>query len=125
MSKDSDFLESLRIPAGDLIQCDGQELRKAKSFKRPWCKFDYERQLELARMARDPLIAVQAELYYLWYKLPKNDKSRPIELGSKVFKKMGFNPHDKFRALKHLENAGFIEIKWRKNQTPLVVVSHF
>jgi hypothetical protein len=89
MSKDSDFLESLRITPGDLIQCDGQELRKAKSFKRPWCKFDYERQLELARMARDPLIAVQAELYYLWYKLPKNDKSRPIELGSKVFKKWG------------------------------------
>ena len=101
---------------------DSKQPRKPK---RLWCKFDYENQLELARKIRVPTIAVQAELYRQWYKLPGNDKSRPIALGNKIFRKLGFSHHDKFRALKHLEEMGSIEIVKRDRQTPSVVVFHF
>ena len=122
------FLDSLRMPEQDVKAFFAERKaggRASKRTSRLWCKFDYENQLELARKLRVPAIAVQAELYRQWYKLPGNDKSRPIALGNKIFRKLGFSHHDKFRALKHLEEMGFIEIAKRDRQTPSVVVFHF
>jgi len=130
-ARDSFDLEGFRLPESLLPRPlketapNNQHPYKAKSPKRIWCKFDYENQLGLSRKSRDPLIAVQAELYRLWFKLPDNDKSRPLELDNTVFKRLGFNHHDKHRALKCLENVGFIEMKQRRNRTPLIVVLHF
>jgi hypothetical protein len=62
-------------------------IRNSKQPQKPkqlWCKFDYENQLGLARIFRVPVIALQAELYRLWFKLPNNEKSRSIELGNSV-----------------------------------------
>ena len=103
-------------------------IRNSKQPQKPkqlWCKFDYENQLGLARIFRVPVIALQAELYRLWFKLPNNEKYRPIELGNSVFRKLGFSHHDKFRALKHLEEMGWVKIANRNGQTPSVVVFHF
>jgi len=79
-----------------------------------WCKFDYNRQLELARQTRDPLVAVQAELFRLWFRLSQTDKSRSIELGNEVFAKLGFDRRQKCAALERLEKAGFVKVNWRK-----------
>ena len=122
------FLDSLRMPEQDVKAFFAERKaggRASKRTSRLWCKFDYENQLELARKLRVPAIAVQAELYRQWYKLPGNDKSRPIALGNKIFRKLGFSHHDKFRALKHLEEMGFIEFAKRDHQTPSVVIFHF
>ena len=88
-----------------------------------WCKFDYEGQLELARKSRIAGYAVQAELYRLWFK--NYDKTQPIALGNGVFKKLGFDRRRRIRALKDLENAGFVAVQWRKRKSPLVTVIRF
>ena len=95
----------------------------AKPKKPVWCKFDYTNQMKLAKESRNSLIAVQAELYRLWFKL--NDKTRPIILRNKTFEKLGFHPSDKIRALKMLERAGFVRVEWRQRKSALVTVLCF
>ena len=116
-----DFLESLRIPPEEMpAPSDGRKSREPKSHRRLWFKVDYETQLELANATRDPMIAVLVELPRLRYKLPKHDKSRPVELSMDMFDRLGFDRHQRCRVLKLLEQAGFIKVEWRKNLAPLV-----
>jgi hypothetical protein len=85
-----------------------------------WVAFHYVGQLELARQTRNALMAVQAELFRLHYEAW--DKSKPIKFSNHVLRELGFNRHDKIRALKILETAGWIRIKWRERKSPLVTL---
>jgi hypothetical protein len=84
-------------------------------------QYPYNAQLKLAKDARNCLIAVQAELYRLYFQ--NWDKTQPIELGNSVFRSLGFDNKQKKRALEALEAAKHIKIQWRGNQSPLIVLT--
>jgi hypothetical protein len=85
-----------------------------------WVAFRYKHQIELAKQTRIPLLAVQAELFRLYFRAW--DKTAPIEFCNSTLRGLGFRAHDKIRALKILESAGWIAIKWRKRKSPLVTI---
>ena len=82
--------------------------------------FQYKEQLELARQTRNVLMAVMAELHRQWFKAW--DKKAAVVLGNITLQSLGFDHHNKIRALKALEAAGWISVRWRKCQSPLVTI---
>jgi hypothetical protein len=95
---------------------------KPKKLNEPlFVQYPYDAQLELAKHARNCLIAVQAELYRLYFQ--NWDKTKPIELGNSVFRSLGFDNKQKKRALEALEAAKHIKIQWRKNESPLIFLT--
>jgi hypothetical protein len=89
-----------------------------KANEPPFVQFFYENQLELADRIRNCLMAVQAEIYHLYFK--SWDKTQPIELGNKVLQSLRFDNKQKKKALEDLESVGWIKVEWRKNQSPLI-----
>ena len=85
-----------------------------------WIAFRYKDQLELARQTRNALLAVQAELFRLHFQ--NWNKGKSIEVGTSTLRELGFSHHDKIRALKALESAGWIAVEWRKRKSPLVIL---
>jgi hypothetical protein len=95
-----------------------RERKKAKTAGH-FVAFSYEKELTLAKVTRNCLIAVQAELYHLHWK--NWDKSKPIALGNSVIiQSLGFSNKQKRIALEDLENAGWIQVEWREKRSPLV-----
>jgi hypothetical protein len=84
-------------------------------------QYPYDSQLKLAKHARNCLIAVQAELYRLYFQ--NWDKTQPIELGNAVFRSLGFDNKQKKKALEALEAAKHVKIQWRGNQSPLITLT--
>jgi hypothetical protein len=84
-------------------------------------QYFYEQQLRLADRTRNCLMAVQAVVYHLHFK--NWDKNQPIELNNKVLNSLGFDNKQKKKALEALENAGWIKVQWRKNQSPLIALA--
>jgi hypothetical protein len=94
--------------------------KSRKANEPPFVQFFYAKQLELANRTRNCLMAVQAEIFHLYFKQWK--KTEPIELGNKVLQSLGFDNKQKKKALEDLESAGWIEIEWRKNRSPLITL---
>jgi hypothetical protein len=84
-------------------------------------QYPYDTQMTLAKQTRNCLIAVQAELYRLFFQ--NWHKNQPIELGNSVFRSLGFDNKQKKRALEALETAKHIKVQWRENQSPLIVLT--
>ncbi len=103
------------------LEKNGKEIGRTTSSQHIWCAFKYQQQLKLAQETRCAVIAVQAELYRLWFKAYER-RAKPIALGNQVFKSLGFSHHDKKRALEILEAIGSIKVEWRGRQTPLVTI---
>jgi hypothetical protein len=94
--------------------------RRSKRKKTEWVAFPYNRVLELARVSRDPLLAALAELHHLQFRSWEKDK--PLKFPSTVFYQLGFSRHAKIRALKALEKAGWVSVKWFKRKSPIVEI---
>jgi hypothetical protein len=102
------------VPKGD-----ASYLRPENKCK--WVQYHYEEQLELSKVCRNVLLAVQAELYRLHFR--SFDRAKPVVLGNSVILALGFHRTDKVRALKELEKAGWITVQWRQRQSPLVTIT--
>jgi hypothetical protein len=85
-----------------------------------WVAFRYEKIMGLAHKTRNPLLAVLAELHWLYFRAW--DKEKPIELNNCTLRKLGFTHHNKKRILKILEEDGWISIEWRTRKSPLVTI---
>ena len=120
-------IENLRMSPEEMTELKAAATASRKESPRQtkplWCKFDYNRQIELARQSRNAIIAVQTELYRLRFKA--YDKAKPIPVGNQFLKSLGISHHAKIWALKKLEKVGIIEVDWRKNRTPLVTIIGF
>jgi hypothetical protein len=90
---------------------DHQNRKKYK-----WTQYDYREQLELAKLTRNALLAVLAELHRLHF--IAWGKKAPIRFGTSVLRSLGFSRHDKIRALRTLEKAGWITVQWHKCKSP-------
>jgi hypothetical protein len=119
------FLEGLRKRGWSEERLE--QIRTGKAFsaeqsrkKCKWVICDYQKQLELAKQTRNALLAVQAELHRLYF--DAWDKKAPIVFGSGVLRSLGFNHHDKIRALRALEKAGWITVQWHKRKSPQVTI---
>jgi hypothetical protein len=115
--------ENLKIPDELLAQVwarksEASSHSRRKQTRRLFCRLDYEEQLRLAKILRWPGLAVQAELYRLWFKA--YDKTKPVELSNTVLQNLGFARSTKNQTLRRLEKAGWIKVEWRKNKSPLV-----
>jgi len=110
------------IRAGQIgLEKNGSGVGRTNSSKHIWCAFKYQQQLKLAQETRCAVIAVQAELYRLWFKAYER-RVAPIPLGNQIFASLGFDRHAKIHALKILETIGSIKVQWRGQQTPLVTI---
>ena len=76
--------------------------------------------MELAKLTRNALLAVLAELHRLHF-LAWNKKA-PIKFGSSVLRSLGFSHNEKIRSLQALERAGWITVQWHKRESPLITV---
>ena len=115
--KTSNFPRTDRGKSADPIK-----VTKPKRANEPlFVQYPYNAQLELAKHARNCLIAVQAELYRLYFQ--SWDKTQPIELGNSVFRSLGFDNKQKKKALEALEAAKHVKIQWRENQSPLITLT--
>jgi hypothetical protein len=109
--------------SGNKIPMVIQEIRlpiRQSRKKYKWTQYDYQRQLELAKLARDVLLAVLAELHRLHFQAW--DKKTPIRFGNSVLRSLGFDHHAKIRALQILEKAGWITVQWDKRKSPLITI---
>ena len=88
--------------------------------KYKWTRYDYRDQLELAKLTRNALLAVLAELHRLYF-LAWNKKAS-IKFGSSALRSLGFSHHEKIRALQALEKAGWITVQWHKCRAPLIII---
>jgi hypothetical protein len=98
----------------------GQLLDRQSRKKYKWTRYEYQEQLELAKLTRDALLAVLAELHRLHF-LAWNKKA-PIKFGNSVLRFLGFNHHDKIRALQALEKAGWITVQWHRRKCPQITI---
>lgn len=80
-----------------------------------WVAFNYKKQMELAREAHNPLLAVQAELYRLQFKSWNKRKSLLFNCSRLEFSRWAV-----MRALKLLQKQGWISIDSEKGQCPRV-----
>ena len=96
------------------------DTKPASSVKCQWVAFRYLDQLELARQTRNALLAVQAELHRMHFRAW--DKKAPIAFGNSTLRGLGFSHHEKTRALKALETAGWITVQWHGKKTPRVTI---
>ena len=102
-SNSADFVEASAIP-------------RIKTSKTSWWdKAYYGPSLEIASHARNALLAVVAIIR-------SRNKGEPFVFGNITMKELGFRREDKIRALKELEATGFVKVKWRNRQSPLVTV---
>jgi DNA-binding MarR family transcriptional regulator len=92
--------------------------RSRKKYK--WTRYEYQEQLELAKLTRNALLAVLAELHRLHFLAW--DKKAPIEFSSSVLRSLGFSHHDKIRALQSLEKAGWITVQRHKRKSPMITI---
>jgi hypothetical protein len=116
--------ESIELSAEQIAQTQPIPTKTTKPKKLNqslFVQYPYNAQLELAKHARNCLIAVQAELYRLYFQ--NWDKTQPIELGNSIFRSLGFDNKQKKRALEALEAAKHIKIQWRKNESPLIFLT--
>ena len=97
--------------------------RPKKTDEGEWAAYRYSDQMNLAHVSRNALIAVQAELYHLWFKAI--NKTKPVAISNVTLKAFGFHHSDKVRALKALEKAGMITVQWRGNKSPLVTLKGY
>lgn len=102
------------IPRGEM------KLRRKEASKCRFVQFSYKEEMELARQSRDALLAVRAELYRLHFQAW--DKKAPIAFNNAALQGLGFSHHDKIRALKALEAAKWITVRWRVKRSPEVVI---
>jgi hypothetical protein len=121
------FNESLRLTPEQIAEFHKQapaakspDSARQKGTKYTWTSYSYEKQLDLAKSSRIPLLAVLAELHRLHFQA--RNKKAPIELGNSRLRTLGFSHHDKKRALHILERAGWITVKWNKLRTPQVTI---
>jgi hypothetical protein len=89
--------------------------------KYKWVQYNYQEQMKLAKLARNALLAVQAELHRLHFQAW--DKKAPIEFGNATLQSLGFSHHDKIRALQILEKAGWITVQWHKRRSPRITIT--
>jgi hypothetical protein len=94
--------------------------RLKKTDEGEWAVYRYTDQMNLARISRNALIAVQAELHHLWFKAL--NKTKPVALSNVALKAFGFHRSDKVRALRALEEAGMVTVQWRGKKSPLVTL---
>jgi hypothetical protein len=95
------FNESLRLAPEQIAEFHKQapaakspDSARQKGTKYTWTSYSYEKQLELAKSSRIPLLAVLAELHRLHFQA--RNKKAPI--------------------------AGWITVKWNKLRTPQVTI---
>lgn len=116
--------ENIELSAEQIAENQATPIKtpKPKKLKQPlFVQYPYDAQLNLAKQTRNCLIAVQAELSRLHFR--NWDKTQPIELGNAVFRSLGFDNKQKKKALEALETAKHIKVKWRENQSPLIVLT--
>jgi hypothetical protein len=94
--------------------------RRSQEKKYKWTRYEYQEQLELAKLTRNALLAVLAELHRLHFLAW--DKKAPIGFGTSILRSLGFNAHDKIRSLQALEKAGWITVQWYKRKSPDVTI---
>lgn len=87
----------------------------------PWDKAKLKECLEIAQLARDPLLAVMTIIRNK-HQHRKRPKGKPIKLGNDTMEELGFKPIAKIRALKKLEAWGFVKVEWRERKAPLITV---
>jgi hypothetical protein len=83
-----------------------------------WDKAYYDACLEIAKLARSPILAVVTVIRNRW----KRSKGQPFSFGNVTMSGMGFDDMAKARALKQLEVAGFIKVERRLKKSPLITV---
>jgi hypothetical protein len=121
-----EFDESLRLTpeqaekvlAEMQMKASSKVAARQESYK--WAAYNYRELLELAKQTRNILLAVLAELHRLHFQAWK--KKEPIEFGNSVIEPLGFNRHDKIRALRVLEKAGWISVQWHRRKLPKVTI---
>jgi len=84
-----------------------------------WDKADYEGSLELAKATGDALLAVLTILRHRWQ---QRGRSGPVVLGNVALKKLGFNRWAKDRALRRLEETGFIRVARKGGSSSKITV---
>jgi hypothetical protein len=97
------------------IPCSSKVVSGQNGAGRLWVAFNYKRQMELARGAHNPLLAVQAELYRLQFQ--SWNKRKPVVLNCST---LGFKRHAVMRALKVLQKQGWISVCSEKGKSPRV-----
>jgi hypothetical protein len=87
-----------------------------------WDPSYYEPSLELAKSARNALVAVMAILRKRAKYNQRFKGGSPVELGNGTLGALGFDKNAKNRALKQMEEAGLIKVTWRERKSPLVKI---
>jgi hypothetical protein len=85
--------------------------------KNQWVAFDYKEQMELAKTTRNVLLAVLAELSWLYFKAW--DRKKPIVFNISA---LGFSRRIVRKAIRDLEAVGWISVERRKNKAPRVTI---
>jgi hypothetical protein len=98
----------------------GQLSGRQSGKKYKWTRYEYQEQLKLAKLTRNALLAVLAELHRLHFLAW--DKKAPIKFGSSVLRSLGFSHHEKIRSLQALERAGWITVRWHKRKSALIAI---
>jgi len=88
--------------------------------KYKWTLYEYREQLKLAKQTRNALLAVLAELHRLYFQAW--NRKDPVKFGNSTLRSLGFNHHDKIRALQALKKAGWIAVKWHKRKSPQITI---
>jgi hypothetical protein len=91
----------------------------------PWkcgfVQFDYLAQLELARVSKNALLAVMAELYRIHYE--NRGVKKPFPFGmTKALRELKITRPRKIKALEALAAAGWIYVEWADGKAPLVTI---
>jgi hypothetical protein len=92
--------------------------RSGEKYK--WTRYDYQEQLKLAKLTRNALLAVLAELHRLHFRAW--DKKAPIVFSNSALRSLGFSHHDKIRTLQSLEKAGWITVRWHRCKSPRITI---
>jgi hypothetical protein len=82
-----------------------------------WVAFDYKKQMALAHAAHSPLLAVLAELHRLQFQSWK--KKEPITFNCSA---LGFHRDAVIRALRILEQRGWVSVHRERGQSPKVMI---
>src|SRR5260370_17679095 len=92
--------EGIRMVSKPPMKLSG---RRSQEKKYKWTRYEYQEQLELAKLTRNALLAVLAELHRLHFLAW--DKKAPIGFGTSILRSLGFNAHDNTQSLQPLQQA--------------------
>jgi hypothetical protein len=124
MSVDPINLTEWAVPPEQIAALQGKlattTVAKSRTPTHSFAQFHYETLLTLAGSTRNALLAVIAILHHRQFK--SWAKAEPITLGNRRLRALGFHHSDKIRALRELENAGWITVQWCERKSPKVSI---